>query len=194
MFPITVFSLPTHSDTGYLQLGSFITGLTHPVLGPEHLLAMLSVGIVSARMGGNAIWGVPATFVSVMAMGGVIGLAGFPMPWLEVGIALSVLILGVIIAMGQTLPIVITMITVSVFATFHGYAHGAEMPIMAAPIAYIEGFMTSTVLIHLAGVLLGHLMSHLPTRLSWGKHLARLCGAGITLCGCFFILNLIFSS
>ena len=140
-------------DGGNIPLGGFLVGLLHPVLGFDHLLAMLSVGILSAQIGGKAIWTVPATFVGVMALGGLLGLTGLNLTATEIGIAISVILLGLAIALERRLPILIAMLGVGFFAIFHGYAHGAEMPDTAQPVLYAFGFLTGTILIHIAGVL-----------------------------------------
>ena len=115
-------------DGGNVQIGGFLVGLIHPVLGYDHLLAMLSVGILSAQIGGRAIWTVPATFVGVMAVGGALGFTQINFTSTELGIAASLVILGLVIAAERTLPIQLAMLGVGFFATFHGYAHGTEMP------------------------------------------------------------------
>jgi urease accessory protein len=135
--------------------GGFMAGLNHPVLGFDHFLAMLSVGILSARIGGRAIWIVPATFVAVMALGALIGAQSISLPGVEYGIALSVLILGFTLAMEKKLPTVLAMTGVGFFAIFHGHAHGTEMPSIVQPIIYASGFLLGTAAIHLAGVIIG---------------------------------------
>ena len=135
--------------------GGFVSGLTHPVLGFDHLLAMFSVGVLSAQMGGRAIWSVPLAFVAVMLLGGLLGIQGVPLFSVELGIALSVLALGLAIAIEKKLPSVVAMLCVGLFALFHGYAHGAEMPNLAQPGFYVLGFIIGTAVIHIAGVFLG---------------------------------------
>jgi urease accessory protein len=171
-----------------IRLGSFMGGLTHPVLGPDHLLAMLSVGILSAQMGGRAIWTVPATFVSVMAVGGMLGLAytGIPMELVELGIGGSVLLLGGIIAIGRRLPTLAAMVAVGFFATFHGYAHGVETPTIAQPVQYALGFLGGTALIHLSGVLIGEVM----LKYRAGVPAIRTLGAGVTAIGALFLVGI----
>lgn len=104
--------------------GGIFVGLLHPILGIDHLLAMVTVGLVSAQMGGRAIWTVPATFVSVMAVGGILGILGFPLPFVEYGIALSVVALGVALLSTKKLSTSLAMVFVGLFAMFHGHAHG----------------------------------------------------------------------
>jgi urease accessory protein len=147
-------------DGTTLPYGSFLSGLTHPVLGLDHFLAMVSVGILSAQLGGRAIWTVPATFVIVMALGGLLGWIDVGLTAIEVGIAFSVLALGTAIALDKKLPIVAVMSAVGVFAIFHGYAHGAEMPVVATAATYALGFMTGTALLHIMGVIIGDISRH----------------------------------
>jgi len=154
--------------------GGFMAGLNHPVLGFDHLLAMLSVGILSAQMGGRAIWTVPATFVAVMIVGGVLGMQGIRLMSVETGIALSVLALGIALAAEKKLPPLLAMLFVGVFALFHGHAHGTEMPYLAEPLFYAAGFVVGTAAIHIVGVLIGVAAD----RLRLGGQL-RYLGAGI---------------
>jgi len=163
--------------------GGFMAGLSHPVLGFDHLLAMVSVGILSAQMGGRAIWTVPLTFVSVMAVGGVLGIKGTGLPGVEYGIAVSVAVLGISLAMEKKLPMILTMIFVGFFALFHGHAHGAEMPSLAKPAFYALGFITGTAGIHIVGVLIG-LISR---RTSKGAEFLRFVGAGIAGIGIYIL-------
>ena len=166
-----------------LPYGSFLGGLTHPVLGLDHFLAMVSVGVVSAQIGGRAIWTVPATFVGVMAVGGLLGLVDIGLTAIEIGIALSVLGLGIAIAMDKRLPISVAMTAVGFFAIFHGYAHGAEMPTVANPVTYAFGFLTGTAALHIAGLIIGDISQHYAR----GKLLLRLAGVGIANMGVVFL-------
>ena len=156
--------------------GGFLSGLTHPVLGFDHFLAMLSVGILSAQMGGRAIWAVPTTFVSVMAIGAFVGVKNIGIPGVEYGIALSVLILGFSLAMERKLLPVWAMLGVGFFAIFHGHAHGTEMPKIVTPVVYALGFLLGTAGIHLCGVLVGIISS----RTAKGTEILRFVGAGIS--------------
>ena len=172
-------------DGTTLPYGSFLAGLTHPVLGLDHFLAMVSVGILSAQIGGRAIWTVPATFVAVMALGGLLGWIDIGLSATEVGIAFSVLALGTAIAADKRVPMVAAMSAVGVFAIFHGYAHGAEMPTVATPLTYAIGFMVGTALLHIAGVLIGDISQHYEK----GKILLRAAGVAIAGTGAFFLLG-----
>jgi len=179
---ICLLTAALFAHTGHDALG-FATGFTHPVFGLDHLLAMLSVGILSAQMGGRAIWTVPLTFVSFMLVGGVFGMLGIPFFSVEIAIALSVLLLGILIASNKKFPLFITMAGVGFFALFHGHAHGEEMPASAQPALYALGFVLGTFLIHLAGVFLGYLASKNPLRLV----ALRASGIAIAILGIYFL-------
>ena len=172
-----------------IRYGSFLGGFTHPVLGPDHLLAMLSVGILSTQIGGRAILTVPAAFVTFMAIGGVIGVAcgGIPMELIEAGIAASVLILGTIIALGRRMPVLGAMAAVGFFGSLHGYAHGVETPAIAEPVLYALGFLSGTATIHLAGVLIGEV----ALKYRAGVPALRTSGGAIALMGGLFLFGVI---
>jgi len=164
--------------------GGFMSGLTHPVLGIDHLLAMLSVGILSAQMGGRSIWRVPATFVVVMLVGGIFGMKQVHIPYVELGIVVSVVTLGLAIASERNLPAFLAMILVAIFAVFHGHAHGAEMPHLAKPLLYACGFVSGTSIIHIAGLLIGSIIKSF----TYGSQLLRYLGAGIAGIGIYMII------
>lgn len=184
LIPATAFA---HDDTTVIRFGSFLAGFTHPVLGLDHLLAMLSVGIISSQIGGRAIWTVPLTFVLVMAIGGGLGLIGVGLTAIEFGIALSVLVLGVAIAAEQRFPIIVAMVAVGLFAVFHGYAHGAEMPSIAQPFRYVAGFLLGTTLIHIIGVVLGDI----PKQYDASKTIFRVLGGAIAVVGVLFLVGVL---
>ena len=165
----------------------FVSGIFHPVMGFDHLLAMLCVGIISAQIGGRAIWTIPLTFVTVMAVGGFLGMQNIPLPGVEYGIALSVLILGLVVARGKRIHPVIAFIGVAFFAIFHGHAHGAEMPEMVDPLIFSAGFLIGTAAIHIAGVIIG-LVS---VKIKDGPQFLRYVGAGIAGIGVYIIHILI---
>lgn len=172
-----------------IRFGSFLGGLTHPVLGLDHLLAMLAVGIVSVQIGGRAIWTVPGTFVGVMAVGGATGLATgvIPMVLVENAIGLSVLLLGLVIAAARALSTRAAMAAVGFFAFFHGYAHGVETPTIAGPVRYALGFLVGTALIHLAGVLIGDV----ARRYAVGATALRVAGAASAVAGALFLVGVL---
>jgi urease accessory protein len=172
-----------------IRYGSFLGGFTHPVLGPDHLLAMLSVGILSTQIGGRAILTVPATFVSVMAVGGMVGIlwGGIPLEAIELGIGLSVLVLGAIIALGGRLPVLAAMAAVGFFGFMHGYAHGVETPSIAEPVLYSIGFLSGTATIHLAGVLIGEVAKQYRA----GIPVLRGSGGVIAVMGAVFLFGVL---
>jgi urease accessory protein len=182
----TLFLMPTLAHAHIVGTGGgFLAGLSHPVLGADHLLAMVSVGILSAQMGGRAIWTVPSTFIGVMLIGGILGMQGIPLFSVELGIAFSVLVLGAALAAEKRLPPVVAMLFVGFFALFHGHAHGTEMPSIAQPALYALGFVTGTASIHICGVLIG-LISQQTTR---GADVLRFVGVGIAGVGIHLLLG-----
>lgn len=168
-----------------------LAGFLHPLLGLDHMLAMVAVGLLSAQLGGRAIWTVPTTFVAVMVVGGMMGLAQIGLPWIEYGIALSVIVLGVAIALKQGLPVGIAMIFVGVFALFHGYAHGAELPdslnTMRGAISFVIGFIVATAGLHVIGALLGTM----AVRTERGDRTLRFSGLAIAVLGVGIVFGII---
>jgi urease accessory protein len=162
--------------------GGFIAGVEHPIFGFDHVVAMVAVGIWGAILGPPAIWVLPVTFPLVMAFGGVLGTMGVPIPGIEIGIAVSALILGCMVAFAVRPPLWIAAILVGAFAIFHGYAHGAELPGSANALAYAVGFVVATGSLHAFGILLG-----VGNRWPVGKKLLRAGGAFIAACGVYFL-------
>jgi len=164
-----LFALPgaALAHTGHGDAGGFPHGFIHPAGGLDHVLAMVAVGLYAALLGGRASWLVPVTFVIVMALGGAVGAAGYALPYTEIAIALSVIVLGSAVALRLNLPTLAAMALVAVFAIFHGHAHGAEMPPDAWGYAYAAGFMLATALLHLAGIAVGVLATRLADRGGW---------------------------
>jgi urease accessory protein len=169
--------------------GGILSGFLHPLLGLDHLLAMLAVGLLSAQIGGRAIWTVPATFVVVMGLGGVLGILGVPLPIVEYGITGSVLILGIAIVANKQMPEWAAILIVALFALFHGHAHGTELPDLTSTIglmiAYVTGFLIATAGLHIVGALIGIM----AIRSERGTTLLRLGGTAIALVGIFLIIN-----
>ncbi len=132
-----------------------VNGLMHPITGPDHLIAMVAVGLWGAQLGAPLIWALPIAFPLVMAIGGILGVAGVPLPAVEVAIAASALVLGLAVLTAYRAPNWLAVLIVSVFAIFHGHAHGTDLPHAATPFAYGLGFVTATGLLHLAGILIG---------------------------------------
>jgi len=132
--------------------GGLAQGFAHPFLGLDHLLAMLAVGLWAAQLGGRARWAVPATFVAMMAVGGLLALSGVALPRVEAGIAVSVLVLGLLITTATRLPTWVGATVVGAFAVFHGHAHGTELPMQASELGYGIGILAASALLHAVGL------------------------------------------
>lgn len=169
------------AHTGVGQTTGFVHGFGHPLSGLDHILAMVMVGVFAWQLGGRAIWAVPATFVGVMAIGGALGVAGIGIPFVETGIALSIIVLGAVVALNVKAPVAAAMAVVGLFAIFHGHAHGAEMPENAGGVAYAAGFMIATAVLHAAGLGLGYAIGKISERR--GPVLMRSTGAVAALAG-----------
>jgi urease accessory protein len=172
------------AHTGAGATSSFAHGFAHPIGGLDHVLAMVAVGLYAALLGGRALWLVP-TFVGVMAVGGALGMAGLTLPHVEIGIALSVIALGLAIARRIDLPTLIATVLVGVFAVFHGHAHGAGMP-DATALAYAAGFLLATALLHGVGIGLGSLAGRLGDR---GWRATQAAGGAIAAVGVAILLR-----
>lgn len=169
------------AHTGVGDTSGFMHGFGHPISGLDHILAMVMVGLFAWQLGGRALWLLPAAFVSVMAVGGALGLAGVDVPFVETGIALSVVALGAAVAFDVKTPVAVAMGFVALFAIFHGHAHGAEMPEDAGGLAYALGFMLATALLHAAGIAAGMLLGKLGER--YGSAVVRSAGGVAALAG-----------
>jgi urease accessory protein len=163
--------------------GGFGSGFAHPLTGPDHFLAMFAVGLWGAQMGGRQVWTLPVTFPLIMVVGGVIGMLGVPLPAIEIGIALSILALGLAIALAWRPAEWIALMLIAYFALCHGYAHGAELPLSADPADYAIGFVLATGMIHLFGIGVG-----LGLNKPVGGRLARALGALIGVGGIYFLV------
>ncbi|WP_296709106.1 HupE/UreJ family protein [Rhodoblastus sp.] len=169
-----------HSGAGVV--GGFVGGFKHPILGLDHLVAMVAVGLWGAFLGMPAIWLLPVVFPLVMAIGGAFGIAGAPLPSVETVIAISAIVLGLCVAFAFRPPLWIAACIVGVFAFFHGHAHGTELPSTANPLSFALGFVIATGLLHLCGVGLG-----LLTRYQIGNYVVRAGGAAIAAVGVAFL-------
>jgi len=174
-----------HTDAASLS-GGFMSGFMHPISGLDHVVAMVAVGLWGAFLGKPAIWILPIVFPLVMAFGGALGVAGVPIPYIETGIALSGLLLGLAVAFAVRPPIWIAAVIVGAFAIFHGHAHGTELPNATNPLIFSIGFVIGTGLLHLAGIAIGEL-----TRWSWGIYVVRAGGGVIALIGLGFLTGAI---
>jgi urease accessory protein len=164
-----------HSEHG------FIHGFMHPLTGLDHILAMVTVGILAYQIGGRALWAVPATFLAIMAAGGLLGAAGISFYFVEPGIAASVVVLGLIVALAVRPPVALAMALVAVFAVFHGYAHGIEAPLDGSATVYGAGFLVATALLHAFGVAFGMLVGRFAA--SQGQIGYRLAGSAVAVAG-----------
>lgn len=169
------------AHTGVGDTSGFSHGFVHPLTGIDHLLAMMMVGVFAWQLGGRALWLVPLTFVLVMAIGGALGVAGVGIPFVETGIALSVIVLGAAVAFRLTVPVAVAVALVGLFAVFHGHAHGEEMPENAAGLAYGLGFMLATAALHAAGIGIGFLIGRIADER--GPAVVRITGGLVAVAG-----------
>lgn len=167
------------AHTGVGVAHGALAGLAHPFSGFDHWVAMVAVGLWAAQLGGRATWKVPLSFVSMMAVSGTLSMFVAPILFIEGGIGLSILVLGLLIAAAVRLPILVSAIIVGVFALFHGFAHGSEMPASSDALTYAAGFITSTVLLHLIGVGIA-----IASKNSGHTQWLRYSGALVIACGC----------
>jgi len=167
---------PAFAHTGD-GAASFLQGFTHPLGGLDHVLAMVAVGLYAAILGGRALWLLPAAFLSAMALGGALGVTGYGLPYAEIGIAVSVIALGLAIAFRISLPTVAAMALAGLFAIFHGHAHGTEMPQTISGYEYAAGFLLATALLHGAGIAFGVV----GAKSHW--RVAQAAGAAVALTG-----------
>ncbi len=160
----------------------FLTGFRHPISGLDHVLAMVAVGLWGAQLGSPAIWLLPVAFPMVMAMGGMLGLMGVPLPGIEYGIAFSAILLGTAVMFEVRPPLAVAAGLVGFFAIFHGHAHGTELPPGQSALLYSMGFVIATGCLHAVGIGIGAVH-----RWGWGKRLVRLAGAIVAVGGMFFM-------
>lgn len=172
-----------HSDGGIS--GGFVSGFAHPILGWDHVVAMVAVGMLGAFLGATAIWLLPVIFPLVMAFGAALGVMGVPIPAVETGIAASAVVLGLLILFAARLPLWAACVIVAAFAIFHGYAHGTELPEAANPFAFAVGFVIATGLLHLAGIAIGQ-VAKWPV----GAYAVRAGGGAISMVGLAFLFGL----
>ena len=170
-----------HAGADHGAVG-FPTGFLHPLLGPDHVIAMVAIGLWGVFLGTPAIWVLPIVFPLVMALGGVFGMMEMPLPAVETGIALSAVVLGLCVALALTPPLWMAALIVGAFAIFHGYAHGTEMPVASDAVSYALGFVIATGLLHLCGIGFGSL-----ARRPAGKIAVRAAGVLITIAGGAFL-------
>ena len=171
-----------HQERG--QAAGLLAGLKHPVSGLDHVLAMIAVGLWGAQLGAPAIWVLPVAFPMVMAFGAALGVLGIAIPGIEVGIAVSAIVLGVMVLTEARPPLGVAALIVAFFAIFHGHAHGTELPAGASGVLYSVGFVVATGCLHGVGIGIG-------TIHGWpkGRIALRLGGAAVALAGVFFLFR-----
>lgn len=179
---VFVASAPAHSHDGTGLAGGFVAGFQHPLLGLDHMLAMVSVGLWGAFLGRPLVIALPVLFPIAMAIGAAAGMLALPVPPVELGIAASVLTLGLMILLAVRASVSIACAIVGMFAVFHGYAHGLELPSAADPVGYTSGFILSTGLLHVAGITIGMLR-----RVPAGTQALRATGGVIAAFGVWFL-------
>lgn len=176
LFPAIAFA---HTGTG--TAADFGHGFLHPITGIDHILAMVAVGIFAYQIGGRALWLVPAIFILGMLFGGVLGISGINVPFVELGIALSVIVLGAVVCLGAKAPVAAVMSVLGFFAIFHGHAHGTEIPENTGGLAYAMGFVGATGILHLSGIGIGFLIGHVGK--THEPAVARIAGGLMTVAG-----------
>ena len=182
VIPMMGVAMPALAHTGGHAASGLVGGFAHPFGGLDHMLAMVAVGLFAAVLGGWALWAVPATFASMMLVGGIIGFMGIEIPAVEAGIAFSVIVFGAVLATGTRCVISVAMMLAGIFAIFHGHAHGAEMPMEAAAGLYCLGFASATILLHGLGLSVGTVLSH-------RQMIHRWAGVGISIAGVVLSLS-----
>jgi urease accessory protein len=170
------------AHTGH-NVSGLAAGLIHPFSGLDHLLAMVAVGLWAAQGGGRKVWLLPATFMTMLAVGADIAMQWQSLPLVEPGIAASVLALGLLIALSLQFPVALSMAITALFGLLHGYAHGLELPASAAPLEYALGFLAATATLHLSGIAAGLAMRQHYALLS------RLLGSAIALSGAYLLAS-----
>jgi urease accessory protein len=184
-----VATLAASSAWAHVEQGraaGLLAGIHHPISGLDHLLAMVSVGLWGAQLGPPALWLLPVTFPMVMAFGGMLGLMGLPLPGVEVGIALSAVLLGFAVLSEWRPPLGAAAALVGSFAVFHGHAHGTELPAGASGLLYSIGFVVATGTLHALGIGIG--VIH---RWGWGRLTMRAAGALVATAGAYFLARVI---
>ena len=179
---ILIIGSPAFGHTGSTS-ADFAGAFNHPLFGPDHIVAMIGVGLWGAFLGQPAIFVLPSVFPIIMACGGMIGILGLHVPAVETGIALSAVAIGMMVAMAARPPLAPAAALVGMFAIFHGYAHGAELPPGANALSYFLGFVVATGMLHLAGISFG-----LLARWPLGRIAVRAAGGAIAVAGVVFLL------
>lgn len=178
LWPVYAFAHVSGNETG-----GFLTGIQHPISGLDHVIAMLAVGLWGAQLGAPAVWLLPVVFPMMMACGGCLGLMGIPLPGVEVGIAISAVVLGLMVLVEAKLKIQLALVIVAFFAIFHGHAHGTELPAGQSGLLYSIGFVAATGCLHGLGIAVG-----LIHRWQFGKLALRGAGSFVCAGGMYFLV------
>lgn len=160
---------PLFAHVGAGSVQGVLHGFAHPLVGLDHMVAMVAVGLWAAQRGGRALWALPAVFVGGMVLAGAVGVQGLHLPGVEAGILASIVVLGALVAFAVRPSLALSAAAVGLFAIFHGHAHGAEMPRTVGAFAYALGFAGATLLLHAAGIALGLQAQQLTktSRVAW---------------------------
>lgn len=177
-----VFSTSAFAHTGHGDASGIIHGFMHPVSGLDHVLAMIAVGVLAFIIGGRTRLALPLSFMAAMLAGGALGMSGFALPMVEAGIGASIIVIAGLAVLGAPLPVWLTCGLVAFFGLFHGFAHGAEMPVDASGFAYGAGFVTASALLHLTGLAFGQTFGA-KSRLSAQIGSGALALAGVAVLG-----------
>jgi urease accessory protein len=178
----TLWAQTASAHVGQGEAYGLLTGFAHPISGMDHVLAMVAVGLWGAQLGAPAIWVLPVAFPLVMAMGGILGFLGVPIPGVEYGIAASAILLGAAVALEVRPPVVVAALLVGLLAIFHGHAHGTELPPGQSALLYSMGFVIATGCLHAVGIGIGTVH-----RWTWGRKLLRAAGTAVAAGGVFFM-------
>ena len=188
IFAAAGFSSAALAHVGdHSQMG-FAEGLLHPLGGLDHVLAMVAVGLWASQLGGRALWLLPLTFPVVMAMGAALGFGAVALdfgvkPWVEIGIAGSVLVLGAAVALTLRPSLAVSLPLIGLFAALHGYSHGVELPANASALTYAAGFIAATLMLHLIGIAIGFAANRMPVRFA-----VRTTGGAIAALGVMLLV------
>jgi urease accessory protein len=183
LFAATTSPALAHLDPA--EHGSFMAGVTHPIFGTDHVLAMIAVGLWAAMLGGRAVVQVPAAFVGVMALGFLASMVGMPLPFVEPTILASVVAIGLLVALAAPVSVSLSMAVVGFFAFFHGHAHGGEIG-DATAFSYAAGFAIATAGLHAVGIAFGIGLAKL-TGGDISRQITRAAGGMTALAGVFLI-------
>lgn len=178
---LALAATPALAHPGFVGSSGMAAGIAHPLSGLDHILAMFAVGILAAQAGGRYLWAIPATFVSMMVVGGAAGMGGVALPMVEQGIIGSVILLGLVIAAGSRVPATAALVLTAAAAIFHGHAHGTEIPLGTGGLEYAAGFVISTALLHASGI--GAVLAVSRSATAMGQMVPRLAGGAIACAG-----------